>query len=57
MVNVEIKSSRDGPNLIVVDGKVTVALCRCGGSSNKPLCDGTHRKINFKAEEKTTKIA
>ncbi len=26
--------------------KVT-AFCRCGGSSNKPYCDGTHTKINF----------
>lgn len=26
--------------------KVT-ALCRCGASSNKPYCDGTHRKNNF----------
>ena len=21
-----------------------VTLCRCGASSNKPLCDGTHRR-------------
>ncbi|WP_338223286.1 (4Fe-4S)-binding protein [Algoriphagus confluentis] len=26
--------------------KVT-AFCRCGSSSNKPYCDGTHKKISF----------
>lgn len=25
-----------------------VALCRCGGSENKPFCDNTHRRIGFR---------
>ncbi len=28
-----------------------VALCRCGESSNKPFCDGTHAAINFRDDK------
>ena len=28
-----------------------VALCRCGASTTKPFCDGTHSRIGFQAGE------
>lgn len=50
MSKITIQATENGPCVIVVDGKTVAALCRCGGSNNKPHCDGTHSKIGFKAK-------
>lgn len=61
MADVEISIRPNGPLLVrgpislndsdgaAIDlgGKEVVALCRCGGSTTKPFCDGTHSKIGF----------
>ena len=52
MARVEIKCNENGPELVVVNGSVFAAMCRCGASNSKPYCDGSHAKIGFKAEAK-----
>jgi CDGSH-type Zn-finger protein len=39
-------------NKFDLTGKTAFSLCRCGGSVNKPFCDGTHSKIGFQAAER-----
>ena len=31
----------------IIENEGPVYLCRCGGSSNKPYCDGTHKRKGF----------
>jgi CDGSH-type Zn-finger protein len=33
---------RDEAGELIDPGRATIALCRCGRSARKPLCDGTH---------------
>jgi CDGSH-type Zn-finger protein len=55
----------EGPVRIVdADGKEydlsekkRISLCRCGASTTKPFCDGTHTKIGFAAAERAVREA
>jgi 3-phenylpropionate/trans-cinnamate dioxygenase ferredoxin subunit len=64
MSDVQIKVSRNGPYVVrgsieLVDAegnayeldRATIALCRCGASTTKPFCDGTHSRVGFDAAE------
>lgn len=62
MADVTIQISKNGPyrvngavilkdaeGVVIPKTADSIALCRCGGSKNKPFCDGSHGKINFQA--------
>lgn len=36
-----------------LETKEKIWLCRCGGSNNKPFCDGTHKKNGFDSSKLT----
>lgn len=38
-----------------VSAKKRVSLCRCGASTTKPFCDGTHSRIGFEAAERAVR--
>ncbi len=44
-------------NAYDLTGKPAFSLCRCGGSVNKPFCDGTHSRIGFIGAELAVKKA
>jgi len=58
-MTINIKIRDNGPYIVEGDFTLTdaqgnpvevkkAALCRCGASTIKPFCDGTHSKIGFK---------
>ncbi len=61
MAEVKITALKNGPYRVqgpielfydptpVTPTATPVFLCRCGASSKKPFCDGTHSRIGFQA--------
>jgi CDGSH-type Zn-finger protein len=61
MAEVTIETRPNGPYIIngpielhdtngnVLPVEARTVLCRCGASTKKPFCDGTHSKIGFQA--------
>ncbi len=42
----------DGTEYDLGERGEVIALCRCGGSTTKPFCDGTHSQTGFEAAER-----
>lgn len=71
MADTRITVTENGPLKLEVEGSLEIVdhegnpvphregralyLCRCGGSKNKPFCDGTHSKIGFAGAEAAVK--
>ena len=70
-MSVTIKVRKDGPYVVEGEFSLTdhegnpipytlkpgknLTLCRCGASTKKPFCDGTHSKIGFKGAEEAAR--
>ena len=54
VTNVENLVNSKGERL---EARPRMALCRCGGSANKPFCDGTHARIGFTSAKSPDRVA
>jgi CDGSH-type Zn-finger protein len=64
MANVKITVKPNGPYRVVGDvdlvdmagnpfpkNELGFSLCRCGHSNTKPICDGSHARVGFNADQ------
>lgn len=49
---VDLRDHRNAPIEGARDG--LVLLCRCGHSTTKPFCDGSHARIGFRSDVETS---
>jgi CDGSH-type Zn-finger protein len=61
MADVKIEARPNGPYVVsglielrdtngnILSTQERTVLCRCGASTKKPFCDGTHSRIGFQA--------
>jgi CDGSH-type Zn-finger protein len=71
MAEARIAAREDGPYLITGDVRIfdregrefvrppgsAIALCRCGNSASKPFCDGSHKRIQFEANDTAERVS